>query len=246
MIPIIDFANANRNQIGLERLKIQLNLHIFGNSHAHSFTGSPLHEFGRGSNKEKPWFSYSLGPLSSLDLVKSKKRILEGFLQKYEIKPGASVIFPFGEAECRWYIPRDFNLAHEANESVEIEDILNTYLISAQNIILEFSKRGFDVIVWGGHPSTSGELKDKLRDQKNIPIITSYQDRLYLGIKWHKEMKEFAYSNKLKFVSIFPIMVDKNEKSVEYFLADDCHIKSGILEGFLLSNLMKIGSQNEL
>ena len=218
-------------------LKQKLNLHVIGNSHAHSFTGSPLGEFGRGSNLSKPWNSYSLGPLSSIDLQGSKSKVLEKFLVDYEIKSDSKLIFTFGEAESRWYIPKHFDSKKQADRNWKIQDSLDFYLEAAKEVILKFSNSGYEVFVWGGHPSTSKDLKDQLRDEKNIPIITSYEERLNLGWNWHESMRKFAISNNLCFISIFPSMVSVQNKTIEYYLEDDCHIKSHIIEGFLLPKL---------
>jgi hypothetical protein len=228
----------------VSRLQINLNLHIIGNSHAHSFTGSPLHEFGQGSNLSKPWKSYSLGPLSSIDFLTTKKTVFEKFLDKYRIEIGSHLLFTFGEAEARWYVPKDYNERKSQAESVTIEDSFEKYLLAAQSVILEYRNRGYEVIVWGGHPSTSRSLKDQLRDERNIPIITSFNDRFELGLKRHSEMNDFANQNNLKFISIFPNMVSENRQTYEYYLADDCHIKTEILEGFLLAKLLEKGYKN--
>jgi hypothetical protein len=221
----------------IAKLQTKFNLHVIGNSHAHSFTGSPTHEFGQGSNLNKPWKSYSLGPLSSVDFLSTKKIVFEKFIDKYRIQPGSRLLFTFGEAECRWYIPKDFNERKGGEESVSIEDSLERFLKAAQSVILEYSERGFEVIVWGGHPSTGRSLKDQLRDEKNIPIITSFNDRLETGLRWHNKMQDFAKQNDLQFISIFPSMVSENRETYEYYLTDDCHIKTEILEGFILSQL---------
>jgi hypothetical protein len=205
-------------------------LHIIGNSHAHTFTGSDLGRYALGNKQKEFWDSYSLGPMSAIDLNTSKYNLLTKLFDKYEFKKNDFILIPLGEAECRWYCLREKVLSqHPTNK--ELEFLLLPFAEAAFSIFLKLIDRGFRPIVWGGHASS----RLGPREDKDIPILGESELRNRLSIAWESKMREFARDTNLQFISILPIMLDDNLKTRENFLVDACHLKTDLLEGFLLS-----------
>ena len=94
---------------------------VIGNSHAHSFTGSRLSNFGKGQRSTKLLSSYSLGPVSAKTFLTSKWKIAEQFLNKIQNPGSTLVLLSLGENDCRWYVPQEAdNFKMEFDESTAV------------------------------------------------------------------------------------------------------------------------------
>ena len=205
-------------------------LHIIGNSHAHSFTGSNLGTYALGNVQKKSWDSYSLGPMSSIDLETTKFSLLVKLIEKYKFEKYDYVLLPLGEAECRWYALK--NRALPLNPKVEeLQEILQPFIDAALRVNLKLFDLGMKPIIWGGHASS----RLGPREDKDIPIIGESQFRNKLSLIWETELQNFAIKNNFPFISILPLMLNENLETDENFLSDACHLKTDLLEGFLLS-----------
>ena len=208
----------------------QKKLHIIGNSHAHTFTGSELGKYALGNIQKTFWDSYSLGPMSAIDLNTTKKTLLLKLIEKYKFKENDYILIPLGEAECRWYALKDKILPVEPTK-IELDKILMPFVNASFEIYFNLIDLGFQPIIWGGHASS--RLGPRL--DRDIPISGETEIRNRLSKIWEEKMKQFAIDNDLIFVSILPLMLDNNLNTRENFLTDACHLKTDLLEGFLLS-----------
>ena len=209
--------------------------HIIGNSHAHTFTGSELGKYARGNSQKSFWDSYSLGPLSSIDIESSKFPLLTKVIEKYEFRELDYILLPLGEAECRWYALKDRNLPMEPTEE-ELNSILKPYLQAAMDVNLALANLGMRPIIWGGHASS----RLGPRVDKDIPIAGESVIRNRLSVVWEKAMRNFAKEHNFPFVSILSLMLDENLETREGFLLDACHLKTDLLEGFLLGEFRNL------
>jgi len=210
-------------------------LHIIGNSHAHTFTGSELGAYARGNFQKTFWDSYSLGPLSSVDLETTKYTLLTKLIEKYEFKKNDYVLLPLGEAECRWYALKDTVLPVDVSEE-QLSLMLKPFLDAAMRVNINLMKLGIKPIIWGGHASS----RLGPRADKDIPIVGESKIRNRLSLIWEKEMRNFAEKNNFPFISILTLMLDENLETRESFLVDACHLKTELLEGFLLAELRNL------
>lgn len=209
--------------------------HIIGNSHAHSFTTNQLASYGKQDGRV--WDSYSLGPLSSVELLGQKFPLLLKAIQKGKFRSGDYVLLPLGEAECRWYSLRDqANL--EAKSMSEIHLLLEPYLKAAEDLIIYLRKEKFRPIVWGGQGST----RLAPREDPNMPIAGSESIRNSLSRHWHESCREFAYSQNIPFVSPITLMIrDDNQTDITFLAKDGVHMEPEFARTFLLMELNRLG-----
>jgi hypothetical protein len=109
--------------------------------------------------------------------------------------------------------------------------LLNPFLEAAFRINLNLLSLNLRPIIWGGHASA----RLGPREDKDMPIVGESIIRNRLSLIWEREMKNFAKDNNLPFISILPLMLDENLETREDFLIDACHLKTDLIEGFLLS-----------
>lgn len=216
-------------------VSIAKKIHIIGNSHAHTFTGSELGMYAKGNSQKSFWDSYSLGPLSSIDIKSSKFPLLTKVIEKYEFRELDYILLPLGEAECRWYALKGRNLPTDPVEE-ELNSILKPYLQAAMDVNLALANLGMRPIVWGGHASS----RLGPRVDKDIPIVGESIIRNKLSVIWEKAMCNFAEEHNFPFVSILSLMLDENLETRDGFLLDACHLKTDLLEGFLLGEFRNL------
>ena len=209
-------------------------IHIVGNSHSHSFTGSNLSKYGKGDKEGLKWDSYNLGPLSSKDFMKYKLPLFDKVSKESGFSEGDKILLTFGEAECRRYALREVNKEAfaELRES-DLFDLLEPYIEAAQESIFQISKRGFKPIVWGGHAASWVDPKDQI----NMPTLGTPEMRNQLSKIWHQSMKSFAMELNFPFFSMLPITLRDNYSCDEDFLADPVHLKPEAIAGYFLAFL---------
>jgi hypothetical protein len=209
-------------------------LHVVGNSHAHAFTGSKLGSFGRGEINIFPWNSYSLGPLSSIDLIGRKWGLFEDLIVKQCFKQGDGILLPFGEAECRWYSIKDQE-ARELNQASDAEllQLIKPYLAAAIEGFARISNLGFQVFTWSGHIS----MAPIPREDAIVPIYGDLDIRTRLGEIWRDAIFEISLKEGYKFLDFMKKQLELNSSNWNEILSDDIHIDSKFLAGFMLGSI---------
>jgi len=221
--------NRNDNQ--------RLRLHFIGNSHAHSFTSSDLSEYGIGNQTKFLWDSISLGPLSSKDLVEKKWALFLKLIEKSLIESGDTLVFPFGEAECRWYALK--SIEPEIRNFLTEQDIpllLDPYLDASFEVYKKVVGLGFKVILWSGHASRGISP----REDPDIPVSSNADFRIKMCEYWRVRTRQFSESNNYPFFDFLSVMQVNKGLEVEKFLVDDVHLNSDITSGFILANIVDL------
>jgi hypothetical protein len=221
-----------------EEKRFKKNLHIFGDSHAHSFTGSPFGKYGLGEVSKPHWNSISLGTVSSLSLLNEKWKIFEKFVQKLNLEEGSYILFPMGEKECRFSAME--NCVPDPNDVLtqdKCKNLLKPYLDSIQEIYAKTENMGFRVIGWGGHLSKwQGSFQDP-----DMAALGTEEQRLQLGLYWNFYMETFCSEKGIPFVAMTPLMLSKDLDTRDQFLFDLVHLKTDILEGVMYKSLFDLG-----
>lgn len=209
------------------------NFHVVGNSHAHSFTGSKLGQFGRGENTHLLWDSYSLGPLSSLDLINRKWKVFLKIIENAKFEQNDRILMPFGEAECRWYALKEIGSSSIIKlTDTELKELISPYLEAAFEVFRRINELGFTVYTWSGHISRALPP----REDPIMPIYGNFEVRVRLFKIWREEMKRHSFEQNYQFLDILDIQ-QKLDKFGSVLLADDVHLDSNILAGFVLGNI---------
>lgn len=226
-------SDAQYRSLTQESRNDRKSFHVVGNSHAHSFTGSKLGQFGRGEKTHLLWDSYSLGPLSCLDLINRKWNVFLKVLDKAKFEKGDMILIPFGEAECRWYALKEVDPLSVVNLSdEELRGLITPYLNAAFEVFERISELGFTVCTWSGHISKALPP----REDSLIPIYGTFEMRLKLHQIWREEIKRHSFEYNYQFVDFLENQLEFDHYG-SIFLADDVHLDPHILAGFVLGSV---------
>jgi hypothetical protein len=214
--------------------KERRNIHVVGNSHSHSFTGSNLSTYGRGEKEGIKWDSYNLGPLSSQDFLKYKLPLFDKVSRDNGFAQGDRILLTFGEAECRRYALRNVNRDSQDDFSdSELKEILEPFIRDAQVSIDQIEARKFLPIVWGGHAASWVDPKDQI----NMPTLGTPEIRNRLSRLWHNSMREFAKERGYAFFSMLPVTLRSDNSCDLDLLVDPVHLKFEAVAGYFLAFL---------
>jgi hypothetical protein len=136
-----------------------------------------------------------------------------------------------GEVDCRWHLPKQSSLQNKKIEEL-VEECVTRYF----ECYLDLINRGYKVIVWAGHPSTTAGHNDNL----GCPVYGDCEYRNKISFYWNDVLKNLCEINDIPFLSIMDYLVDENKiTKMEYFL-DYCHLKSSLVLPFVYEELKKI------
>lgn len=141
------------------------------------------------------------------------------------------VMLIVGEVDCRWHLPKQADIQNKQIEII-VEECINRYVRCYFDLI----HRGYKVIVWAGHPSTTSGHCDNME----CPVYGNCEYRNKISLYWNQYLKKICEENNIPFLSIIQYLMDDNNiTKMEYFL-DYCHLKSSMVIPFIYKELKKI------
>ena len=190
---------------------------VFGNSHAHVFTDTHPATFGMG-NKNERFTSLSLGPTIAYNFYEHHYPTMLNWIGHLNInKEKDFIILAIGEVDCRWHLPYQAHIQNKTNEEI-VKECIDRYF----SVYLGLKERGYNIIGWGGHPSTtSGHNEDQ-----NEPIFGDCLTRNKISLLWNNLLKEKCEKNNIPFVSIIEDLIDENGLTKMEYFSDYCHLNS--------------------
>jgi hypothetical protein len=203
-------------------------IYSIGNSHAHFFTGTPPGTQGFGSSQNEYFTSISLGPVIAYNFFEHHYPILLNALSQNQIKiqTGDKILLTIGEVDCRWHLPK------RANDHKQcVNDVVHECVDRFFRTHIDLKQRGYDVIGWGGHPTTN----DGHNDNQDCPIFGDVLYRNEISKEWSSYLESKCLWNGISFVSIIDdlISIDGTTK-MEYYI-DYCHLKTESLLGHVVN-----------
>jgi hypothetical protein len=120
-----------------------------------------------------------------------------------------------GEVDCRWHIP---NMANQQN--VDILTMTHEFIDRFFRTHIYLKESGYNVIGWGGHPSTT-------RGHDNNPSEPVYGDcltRNKITLEWSNYLGEKCKNESIKFISIVKNLIDENGLTKMEYFKDYCHL----------------------
>lgn len=215
-------------------------IHVIGNSHAHSFTGSSLGQFGQGLQSWPNFRSYSLGPVSSAIMSTQKLRMFQRTLATIKGYPGDLVLIPFGEAECRFYIPKRLVDAGETpiEHAPSTQEVFEQHVRACELIFDEVTRSGYVPVVWSGHPSV---VMDP-RDDPNMAALGDPLWRAELNAMWASRMRDIASARSALFVDVHKELVDHLGLCYGSHFVDMVHLETVWVTGQTLDQLFSQGA----
>jgi len=191
-------------------------IYVFGNSHSHFFTNSHPATAGWGNVRGNSFSSFSLGPTIAYNFYQNHypRILLELDSVKFNYETDY-ILLAVGEVDCRWHLPKQAEV-----QKVGVGDLVNECLDRFFETHLDLTKRGYRVISWGGHPSTTQSHCDDI----SSPIYGDCFLRNNITLMWDFHIKKLCDNYNIPHISIVNSLIDSNGLThMEYFM-DYCHL----------------------
>jgi hypothetical protein len=198
-------------------------IYAIGNSHAHFFTDSHPGELKWGKKRNEYFTSYS-GNFHNPEYRhvlahKFTERFLPYFIDpinSLSLSQTDYIMFIVGEIDCRWHFPKKIKTQNRTPNEV-LQKCIDEYFFPA---FLYLKDNGYNVVGWGGHPSTTHEHND---DPDN-PIYGDCLFRNEISLLWNDLLYTKCKEHNIKFVSIIRELINLDGfTKMEYFY-DDYHL----------------------
>jgi len=158
------------------------------------------------------------------------------FLDSFDLycldKKNDYVMLIVGEVDCRVHLPKQIQLQSRPIDEVIIECVdrfFRTYL--------DLKERGYNVIGWGGHPSTiSGPSENP-----SEPIIGDCRFRNTISLKWDSYIESLFIENNIPHVSIIKDLIGIDGLTKMNYFMDYCHLKHDLVKEIIQTKFKEIG-----
>ncbi len=166
--------------------------HVFGDSHS---------DFAW--RKCQNVITHHIGPVLCYSFGKDNLKRCD--ISKHNIKDGDTVIFSFGEIDCRCHIHK--HISNKKTYQMIIDNIINNYIdaikININNSNIKLKNVGIYNIV----PPIQ---KNNTVENPEFPYIGSDDDRKLYVLYFNQELKKKCIENNWIFVDIYDKYTDKN------------------------------------
>jgi hypothetical protein len=198
-------------------------IYVFGNSHAHFFTDSNPGKIGWGEKNNEYFKSYSgnfHNPKYNHVLIhKFEERFFPHFIPKINelnMTENDFILFAVGEIDCRWHFTKKVKTQNKT-----IEEVLNEEIEHFFPTFLKLKENGYNIVGWGGHPSTTRGHHDPDPDD---PIYGDCLFRNEISLKLNDLLKEKCDKNDIKFLSIIRHLIKDDKMTDMSYYYDDFHL----------------------
>lgn len=191
-------------------------IYCIGNSHANFFTGA--HPATNTKVTNGLFTSYNIGPTIAYNFYEHHFPKVREFLAQESIdKSENSVMLVVGEVDCRWHIPRQADL--QGRDVLEVtRECVKRFFQCLLHLMLD----GYNVIGWGGHPSTT----DGHSDNPNSPVFGDYLTRNRVSMEWSRYLGSLCDAADIKFVSIVEDLINEDGLTRMDYFSDYCHLNA--------------------
>lgn len=211
-------------------------IHCIGNSHAHYFSES-TDIVAEECHKQNPYFrSYSIGAAISYNFFEHHLQRVKNLISN-RINPNENdyiLLCGFTEIDCRWHLPKRIT-----EWSLDIETVVNECVDRYFRAIKDLKDSGYNVIVFGSHPSTTGGHNADF----NNPVYGSCLFRNSITKCYNTKLEEKCLAENIHFIDIFDYLVDENNLTKMEYFRDYCHLNFNsyeyMKEQFKNKNLIK-------
>jgi len=202
-----------------------MTIHTFGDSHA--------------SKKMSGWKdcdnieAHHLGPVLCYSF--GKEILNRCNIEKFNIKDNDSVVFCFGEIDCRCHIQK--YITNVESYKMIIDEIVNNY-IHAIKINLENCKVKLKNICIYNIPPTVEKHTIPGHEKAKFPLLGTDEERKSYGIYFNKCLKEECEKNNWIFFDVYGSYCDNNGYLSKKFSDGNVHIADAIfIKKFIIDYL---------
>lgn len=208
-------------------------IYVIGNSHCHVFTSSTPSTIGEGEHQNKYFRSFSLGPTLAYNFYEHHFPPMINIINELPITTDDYILIAIGEVDCRWHIP--FQAAKQNRNPI---DVVHECIDRFFRTHLHLKENGYQVIGWGGHPSTiSGHC-----DVGDV-VYGDCLTRNKISMEWNNYLNLKCKENNILFISILEKLICSDGLSNMNYFKDYCHLDPDkvlplIIQEFKYKNLI--------
>lgn len=200
-----------------------MSIHTFGDSHSSS-----------GWNFCDNIKTHHLGPILCYSFGIQKLNRCD--IRKFKVKDGDSVIFCFGEIDCRCHIQK--YITTDKSYKKIIDEIIENY-IHAIKINLENSKVKLKNICIFNIPPTAEKHTIPGQDKAKYPLLGTDEERKSYGIYFNKILNDKCKENNWIFFDVYDNYIDNNGYLNKELSDGNVHIKDGsFLKKFIIKHFL--------
>jgi hypothetical protein len=199
-------------------------IYALGNSHAHFFSDSHPGDLRWGKKQNEYFKSYSANFHNPTPQYRHV--LVRGFMERYfpfiinaineaNLTAEDYVMFIVGEIDCRWHFPKRAVVQNRSIENVVkegIEEFFPAFLYLKEN--------SYNVVGWGGHPST---MQDHNDDPDN-PVYGPWEIRNKISLLWNDMLEEKCRTNGMKFISVIRDLINPDGSTKKEYMFVYCHL----------------------
>lgn len=194
-----------------------------------------LHTFG-DSHSTSGWqfcdnvITHHLGPILCYSFGKEKLNRCD--LRNFNIRNGDSVVFCFGEIDCRCHIHK--HITNENSYVMIIDDIINNYIEAIKEITDTCGVKLKNTCIYNVVPPIE---KHNVWENPAYPYLGRDEERKKYVLYFNKCLKEKCRENNWSFIDIYDYYIDNNGFLNKKYSDGNVHISNGIfLKNFLINN----------
>lgn len=193
-----------------------------------------IHTFG-DSHSDYGWsgvIKHHLGPLLCYTFGKEKLSIFD--IPNCNINHGDTVIFCFGEIDCRCHIYKHITDIKTYQDI--IDNIIDNYFESIELNLIFLQIKLKNVCVYNVVPPIQ---KYNTLENPEYPYLGSDEERKQYVLYFNKKLKEKCIENKYIFFDIYNNYIDENGFLRQELSDGNVHISNGIyITQFITENLL--------
>ena len=192
-------------------------IHTFGDSHSYN-----------GWDEIINIQNHHLGPKLCFSIGRDGINIKDG----YNINNGDTVIFCFGEIDCRCNIHKHIT---ESNDFKQIIDtIVNNYFIQIQNAVNTFDN--IRTVIYNVVPPIQ---KHNTVENSHFPYLGTDEERKTYVLYFNEKLKQKCIEYRFLFFDIYNNYIDSNGFLNKSLSDDNVHIRDGVyIKHFVENNLL--------
>lgn len=209
-------------------IRNKLNNKIYVNTLSNIHTIGDSHSFNGWSNI----INHHIGPVLCYSFGRDKLNKCD--IRNFNIKDNDTVIFCFGEIDCRCQIYKYVNKTTTYQQI--IDNIIENY-IEAINLNIKESKLKLkNICIYNVVPAVK---KEDVTENPDYPYLGSNEERKQFTLYFNQKLKEKCFENNFIFFDVYDKYIDQ-EGYLKKDLSDGhVHIKDGIyINDFIYNNLL--------
>jgi hypothetical protein len=200
-----------------------MSIHTFGDSHA-----SDSHSGWKDCNNIT---THHIGPILCYSFGKEKLNICD--ISKFGVKNDDSVIFCFGEIDCRCHIYK--HITNVKSYEMIIDEIIYNYIDSIKINIDKCNVKLKNICIYNVVPPVQ---KHNTGENKSYPYLGSDEERKQYVLYFNKCLKEKCDENNWIFFDIYNSYIDNNGFLSKKLSDGIVHIKNGIFFKKFINNYL--------